>query len=278
MSPAGAGRLVVCPTPIGNLDDITARVVEALRGADVIACEDTRTTGVLCDRHGIDTPRVRCDEHGERRAVPRLLERIAAGDTVALVSDAGTPVVSDPGFLLVRGAIEAGLPVEVLPGPSSVTTALVLSGLPADSWRFCGFLPRRRGELEEALGGGETLVAFESPRRLPATLATLATLDPERPVAVCREISKLHEETVRGTAAELASRYDGKPPKGEVVLVVGAASGPGADRREAVAAVRDLVEAGARPRQAASVVARLTGLGANDLYGEAVTGEERPAT
>ena len=151
MSPAGAGRLVVCPTPIGNLDDITARVVEALRGADVIACEDTRTTGVLCDRHGIDTPRVRCDEHGERRAVPRLLERIAAGDTVALVSDAGTPVVSDPGFLLVRGAIEAGLPVEVLPGPSSVTTALVLSGLPADSWRFCGFLPRRRSDLEEAL-------------------------------------------------------------------------------------------------------------------------------
>ena len=278
MSPAGAGRLVVCPTPIGNLDDITARVVEALRGADVIACEDTRTTGVLCDRHGIDTPRVRCDEHGERRAVPRLLERIAAGDTVALVSDAGTPVVSDPGFLLVRGAIEAGLPVEVLPGPSSVTTALVLSGLPADSWRFCGFLPRRRSDLEEALGGGETLVAFESPRRLPATLAALAAIDPERPVAVCREISKLHEETVRGTAAELASRYDGKPPKGEVVLVVGAASGAGADRGKAVAAVRDLVEAGARPRQAASVVARLTGLGANDLYGEAVTGEERPAT
>lgn len=277
MSPAGAGRLVVCPTPIGNLDDITARVVEALRGADVIACEDTRTTGVLCDRHGIDTPRVRCDEHGERRAVPRLLERIAAGDTVALVSDAGTPVVSDPGFLLVRGAIEAGLPVEVLPGPSSVTTALVLSGLPADSWRFCGFLPRRRSDLEEALGGGETLVAFESPRRLPATLATLATLDPERPVAVCREISKLHEETVRGSAAELASRYEGKPPKGEVVLVVGAAAGAGADRGKAVAAVRDLVEAGARPRQAASVVARLTGLGANDLYGEAVTGEERPA-
>lgn len=277
MSPAGAGRLVVCPTPIGNLDDITARVVEALRGADVIACEDTRTTGVLCDRHGIDTPRVRCDEHGERRAVPRLLERIAAGDTVALVSDAGTPVVSDPGFLLVRGAIEAGLPVEVLPGPSSVTTALVLSGLPADSWRFCGFLPRRRSDLEEALDGGETLVAFESPRRLPATLATLATLDPERPVAVCREISKLHEETVRGSAAELASRYEGKPPKGEVVLVVGAASGAGADRGKAVAAVRDLVEAGVRPRQAASVVARLTGLGANDLYGEAVTGEERPA-
>ncbi len=271
MSPAGAGRLVVCPTPIGNLDDITARVVDTLRGADVIACEDTRTTAVLCERHGITTPRVRCDEHGEAQAVPRLLERIAAGETVALVSDAGTPVVSDPGFLLVRATIEAGSPVEVLPGPSSVTTALVLSGLPADRWRFCGFLPRRQGELEEVLGGDETLVAFESPRRLPATLATLAELDPERPVAVCREISKLHEETVRGSAAELASRYEGKPPKGEVVLVVGAASGQDADRTEAVAAVRELVASGARPRQAASVVARLTGLSANDLYGGAVT-------
>jgi 16S rRNA (cytidine1402-2'-O)-methyltransferase len=278
VSPAGAGRLVVCPTPIGNLDDITSRALEVLREADVIACEDTRTTGVLCERYGITTPRVRCDDHGERRAVPRLLQRIAAGECVALVSDAGTPVVSDPGFLLVSGAIEAGERVEVLPGPSSVTTALVLSGLPADRWRFCGFLPRRRAELEEALGGGETLVAFESPRRLPATLATLAALDPQRPVAVCREISKLHEETVRGTAAELASRYGSGPPKGEVVLVVGAASGPGPDRDAAVAAVRDLVAGGARPRQAASVVARLTGLGANDLYGEAVTGDDRPAT
>lgn len=271
MSPAGAGRLVVCPTPIGNLDDITTRTVDALRGADVIACEDTRTTGVLCDRYGITTPRVRCDEHGERRAVPRLLERIAAGETVALVSDAGTPVVSDPGFLLVRGAIEAGEEVEVLPGPSSVTTALVLSGLPADSWRFCGFLPRRRSELEEVLGGGETLVAFESPRRLPGTLETLAALDPQRPVAVCREISKLHEEAVRGTAAELASRYEGRPPKGEVVLVVGAAAGEGADQAGAAAAVLELIEAGARPRAAASVVARLTGLPANGLYREAVT-------
>lgn len=271
MSPAGAGRLVVCPTPIGNLEDITGRALSVLREADVIACEDTRTTGVLCDRYGIDTPRVRCDEHAELRAAPGLVARVRAGETVALVSDAGTPVVSDPGFALVRAVLDAGLPVEVLPGPSSVTTALVLSGLPADRWRFSGFLPRRRAELEEAFRGTETLVAFESPRRLPATLAALAEVDPERPAAVCREISKLHEEAVRGTAAELASRFEGKPPKGEVVLVVGAAAQGAADEEAAVRAVRELVEAGARPRAAAAAVARLAGIPANALYRAAVT-------
>ena len=271
MSAPAAGRLVVCPTPIGNLEDVTARVLSALREADVIACEDTRTTGRLCERYGIDTPRVRCDEHGERRAAPKLARRIAEGETVALVSDAGTPVVSDPGFVLVRAVLEAGLPVEVLPGPSSVTTALVLSGLPADSWRFAGFLPRRRAELREAFSGPGTLVAFESPRRLPATLSVLAELDPGRPVAVCREISKLHEETVRGSAAELAARYAGKPPKGEVVLVVGPAPEVAADAGEAAEAVRELIAAGARPRAAAASVARLTGLPANSLYRAAVT-------
>lgn len=275
MSPGPAGRLVVCPTPIGNLEDVTLRVLEALRGADVIACEDTRTTGVLCERYEIETPRVRCDDHGERRATPRMVERMEEGETVALVSDAGTPLVSDPGYLLVQGALEAGIQVDVLPGPSSVTTALVMSGLPADSWRFAGFLPRRKGELAETLGSPETLVAFESPRRLPATLAVLAGLDPGRQVAVCREISKLHEETVRGTAAELAARYEGNPPKGEVVLVVGGAAQAAGDEDEAIEAVRVLIGAGARPRAAATEVARLTGLHANVLYRRAVTEEER---
>ncbi|MBU3675256.1 MAG: 16S rRNA (cytidine(1402)-2'-O)-methyltransferase [Solirubrobacteraceae bacterium] len=271
MSPGPAGRLVVCPTPIGNLEDITLRAIATLRDADVIACEDTRTTGVLCDRHGIGTPRVRCDDHGERRAAPKLVARMEEGETVALVSDAGTPVVSDPGFLLVQAALAAGIPVEVLPGPSSVTTALVMSGLPADRWRFAGFLPRRKGELREVLRSPETLVAFESPRRLPGTLAVLAELDPDRPVAVCREISKLHEEAVRGTASELASRYEGSPPKGEVVLVVGASEDDGRDREGAAEAVARLIAAGARPRAAASVVSELTGVPANALYREAVT-------
>ena len=264
------GRLVVCPTPIGNLEDVTLRVLSALREADVIACEDTRTTKVLLDRYGVVAERVRYDEHVERRAAPRLVERMRAGQTVALVSDAGMPLVSDPGFVLVQAAVAAGLAVEVLPGPSAALTALVASGLPAATWRFAGFLPRRKGELREVLGGEETLVAFESPRRVAATLGVLAELDPERPVAVCRELTKLHEEIVRGTAGELAGRYASEPPRGEVVLVIGGAAAGAADAAAGAAAVRRLVEAGARPRVAASVVAELTGASANALYAAAL--------
>ncbi len=199
---------------------------------------------------------------------------------MALVSDAGMPLVSDPGLILVQAAVAAGLAVEVLPGPSAALTALVASGMPAETWRFVGFLPRRRGELEALLRSEDTLVAFESPRRVAATLGVLAGLDPERPVAVCRELTKLHEEIVRGTAGELAERYVAEPVRGEVVLVIGPAAAGAADRAAAVEAVRRLVEAGARPRAAASVVAGLTGLSANDLYGarrdrRGVTGRTR---
>ena len=266
MSAAARGRLIVCPTPIGNLEDITLRAIEALRSADVIACEDTRTTKVLLDRYEITTPRVRYDEHAEKRATPGLITRISGGETVALVSDAGTPLVSDPGFVLLQAALAAGLTVEVLPGPSSVLTALVASGLPAERWRFVGFLPRKRGELLELLENDETLVAFESPRRAGATLALLAELDAERPVALCREMTKRFEEVVRGSAAELAERYAAAPPKGEVVLVIGAAEAGSSDRASAEQAVRELVAAGAKPRPAATVVAGLTGLTANELY------------
>ena len=260
------GRLVVCPTPIGNLEDITLRTLGALREASVIACEDTRTTKVLLDRHGVDAERVRYDAHAERRAAPKLVERMLAGEIVALVSDAGMPLVSDPGAVLVQAAIAAGLEVEVLPGPSAALTALVASGLPSEVWRFVGFLPRKRGELEAVLTSEETLVAFESPRRVAATLAVLAELDPERPVAVCRELTKLHEEVVRGAAAELAERYAGTEVRGEVVLVIGAAEPGAADGAAAIVAVRKLIDAGARPRVAATVIAGLTGLQANKLY------------
>jgi 16S rRNA (cytidine1402-2'-O)-methyltransferase len=192
-----------------------------------------------------------------------------AGATVALVSDAGMPLVSDPGYVLVRACVAAGLAVEVLPGPSAALAALVASALPAESWRFAGFLPRRAADLRRVLSEpGGTLVAFESPRRVASTLALLAELDPPRPVAVCRELTKVHEEVVRGTAAELAERYAEAPPRGEVVLVVGAAPAPGPDRVEerALAALERLVEAGARPRAAARVVAELTGGSANALY------------
>jgi 16S rRNA (cytidine1402-2'-O)-methyltransferase len=184
------------------------------------------------------------------------------------------PLISDPGFSLVRACIEAALPVEVLPGPSAVLTALVASGLPSERWRFVGFLPRKRAERERLLDHAEeTLVAFESPRRLPATLAQLAERDPDRPLAVCRELTKLHEEVRRGSAAELAEHYAESAPRGEVVLVLGAAiAGAGsndpAGRADALAALRALIDAGARPRPAAKVVSRLTGVAANELYGQ----------
>jgi 16S rRNA (cytidine1402-2'-O)-methyltransferase len=264
---SGPGRLVVCPTPIGNLEDVTLRVLSALREADVIACEDTRTTKVLLDRYGVSAERVRYDANVERRVAPRLVERMQAGEVVALVSDAGMPLVSDPGFVLVQACVAAGLAVEVLPGPSSALTALVASALPSDVWRFAGFLPRKRGALEATFATPETLVAFESPRRIGASLAVLAELDPDRPVAVCRELTKLHEEIVRGPASSLAERYASEEPRGEIVVVVGgAADDEELDLGPALDALRRLVDAGAKARPAASVVAELTGASANALY------------
>jgi len=275
-----SGRLVVCPTPIGNLEDVTLRVLSALRDADVVACEDTRRTRVLLDRYGVSAKLVSYHEHNEQSRSSELVGRMREGAVVALVSDAGMPLVSDPGYVLVRGCVAAGLPVEVLPGPSAAITALVASGLPADEWRFQGFLPRKKGELREVLSsGGGTLVAFESPRRLPATLALLAELDPDRETVVCRELTKTYEEIVRGSAAELAARYADNPPKGEIVLVLAppAATGRGAGRGSApdpaaLGALRKLVDAGAHPRKAATVVASLTGTSANALY-RALTSE-----
>jgi len=263
------GRLVICPTPIGNLEDVTLRVLSALREADVVACEDTRRTRVLLDRYGVKARLVSYHEHNEKGRASELVRRMREGAVVALVSDAGMPLISDPGFLLVRGCVAAGLPVEVLPGPSAAITALVASGLPADEWHFHGFLPRKKGELRRLVTEvGGTLVAFESPRRVPGTLALLAELDPRREVAVCRELTKAHEEIVRGSAADLAARYADAPPKGEVVLVLGPTSeaGDGAGDPAGLDALRRLVDAGAHPRKAAAVVAELTGGSANALY------------
>jgi 16S rRNA (cytidine1402-2'-O)-methyltransferase len=281
-------------------------VLRVLGEADVVACEDTRHTRVLLSRHGLAVPLVSFHGHNEHTRVGELLARIRGGAVVALVSDAGTPVVSDPGFALVRACLAEGLRVEVLPGPSAVVTALVASGLPAERWLFVGFLPRKRAELEDLLAhASQTLVAFESPRRLAQTLRVLATLDPERPVAVCRELTKLHEEVRRGSAAQLAGYYgagqpaglaaDGNaarqaagqarrpgnpsaaqapiaPPRGEIVLIIGAAGAGRSRRDEALAALRDLVNAGARARPAAGAVARLTGVPVNELYRELTTG------
>jgi len=263
---SAAGRLVVCPTPIGNLGDVTLRVLAALREADLVACEDTRRTRVLLDRYGVGGRLLSYHEHNERARSDELVERMRAGAVVALVSDAGMPLVSDPGLVLVRACVTAGLGVEVLPGPSAALSALVASALPAEHWRFVGFLPRKRGELERVLGSAETLVAFESPRRLASTLAVLAARQPDREVAVCRELTKLHEEIVRGRAAELAARYQEQAPRGEIVLVLGPAPATEVDLSAPLQALRRLVQSGAKPRPAAGVVAELTGVSANALY------------
>ncbi len=270
-----AGRLTVCPTPIGNLADLSPRARQALTDADLVACEDTRRAGRLYERLEISRPRLVSNHEGnEAERAVQIAQQIERGSRVVLISDAGTPVISDPGFRLIRTCVERGLEIEVLPGPSAVTTALVASGLPAHRWRFEGFLPRRAGELERVLGSAETVVAFESPRRLPDSLAALAALAPDRPAAVCRELTKLHEEVSRGSLAELARHYRGEV-KGEIVVVIApaeaAASSP--DTAFAVDALRRLVQAGARPRAAASVVAALTGTRANDLY-RGLTGRE----
>lgn len=264
--------LVVCATPIGNLGDVTIRVLDELRSADVVLAEDTRHTRILLDRHGITARLVSSHEHNEARRVAELIPRLEAGERVALVSDAGMPGISDPGALLVRAALAAGVPVTVLPGPSAVETALVASGLVSDRYMFLGFLPRRAAELDalwrELQGSSWPAVAFESPRRLPASLRSLAEVSPEREVAVCRELTKRFEEIVRGPVCEVAARF-AEPPKGEITVVVGPDSTAAADE-EASAAARhavDLLVAAGTPRKvAAEVVSGLTGVPRNELY------------
>ena len=263
------GRLVVCPTPIGNLEDVTLRVLAALRDADLVACEDTRRTRVLLERYGVQASLVSYHEHNESSRAAELVERMLDGDVVALVSDAGMPLVSDPGYVLVQGCVAAGLEVEVLPGPSAALAALVASALPAEAWRFAGFLPRKRGALAEVLGSPETVVAFESPRRVGASLAVLAELDPSRPVAVCRELTKLHEEVVRGTAAELAARF-AEGARGEITVVVGSgellAEQPAADAPSLDDRIRALLAGGETPRDVARTLARELNLSRREVY------------
>ena len=263
--------LAVCATPIGNLEDVTLRVLDELRNADVVLCEDTRHTRVLLQRHGIEARLLSYHEHNEAKRTAEVVPRLEAGERVALVSDAGMPGISDPGARLVAAALDAGVPVTVLPGPSAVETALVASGLAAERFQFVGFLPRGAGALDslwrELDAWPHPVVAFESPQRLPATLRSLAAAAPDRPVAVCRELTKRFEEVVRGPAAQVAQHFV-DPPKGEITLVVGAAevARVHADEGGAAEAVVKLVEAGAARRVAAEVVSRLTGVSRNELY------------
>jgi 16S rRNA (cytidine1402-2'-O)-methyltransferase len=260
--------LAVCATPIGNLEDVTLRVLRELAEADVVLAEDTRHTRGLFERHGIRARLLSYHEHNEAKRTAELLPRLQGGERVALVSDAGLPGINDPGARLVAAALEAGVPVTVLPGASAVETALVASGLVGERYQFLGYLPRGERALAEL---GQELarwpwpvVAFESPQRLPRSLAALARVVPDRSGAVCRELTKRHEEVARGTVSELAERFV-EPVRGEVTLVLGAADAAG-DDDAALAAVGELVGAGLARKQAAELVARLTGVPRNTLY------------
>jgi 16S rRNA (cytidine1402-2'-O)-methyltransferase len=258
--------LVVVPTPIGNLEDITLRALRRLREADLVACEDTRRTGRLLAHHGIKNELVAYHEHNEEHLAPELAEK-ARTEKVALVSDAGTPLVSDPGYRLVSACIEAGVDVEVLPGPSAPITALIASGLPADSVVFFGFLPRKGKERAELLTRiaeeRSTFVLFESPHRLAKTLGEIPE---EASVAVCRELTKLHEEVFRGRAREASRRFS-EGVKGEIVLVVRGGTDTEQERLNgAVELARRYMNEGESPSRAAARAARISGRRRAEIY------------
>ena len=264
--------LAVVPTPIGNMEDITLRALRYLGEADLVLCEDTRRTGKLLAHHGLKKVLLSYHEHNEERLAEELAER-AQTERVVLVSDAGTPLVSDPGYRLVSACVDRGVEVEALPGPSAVTTALAVSGLPTDRFTFFGFLPRKGGERAELLGRvasePSTFVLFESPNRLQKTLSELPE---DVPVAVCRALTKLHEEVFRGTAGEAARRFSGAV-KGEIVLVVrGGAGAPQASLEDAAERARGYVADGEGPSRAAARAAKETGFKKRDVYDKVAKG------
>lgn len=272
-----AGVLVLVATPIGNLGDLSPRGAAALAQADVICCEDTRRSGRLLAHLGISKPKLMMvNDHSEAGAIPEVLRRLARGERVAVVSDAGTPGISDPGERLVRAAAGEGFTVEVIPGPSAAITALVGSGLPAGRFCFEGFLPRKgegRSERLAALAGEErTLVLYEAPHRAARTLADLAdTLGADRRVTVARELTKMHEEVWRGTLAQAAARATAEQPRGELVFVIEGAPPPEPPSEQSLeAALAELLAGGATVKDAAALVARRYGVSKRLVYEMAV--------
>lgn len=263
--------LYLVATPIGNLGDITLRALEVLAGADVLACEDTRVTRVLLDRFGISGRPHAYHEHNADEAGPKLIAALKEGRSVALVSDAGTPLVSDPGYRLGQAALAEGLKVVPIPGASAPLAALVGSGLPNESFLFAGFLPSkdkaRRDRMTEFASLRSTLIFFESPHRIAAALKSAAEVfGSDRPAAVCRELTKTYEEFSRGPLGELAESFAARSVKGEIVLVIGPA-GEGPERPQQDIDAMLLAEAGRLPAgKAAAEVSRLTGLPRNELY------------
>lgn len=220
-----AGKLYLIPTPVGNLEDITLRAIRILKEVDLILAEDTRTSGILLKHYDIKKPLLSHHKFNEHETVARISERILSGESIALISDAGTPAISDPGFMLVRQCVNSGIDVECLPGATAFVPALVISALPCDRFCFEGFLPQKKGratKIASLKDESRTMIFYESPYRVVKTLSQFAeTFGPDRPAAVCREISKIHEECVRGTLAELIEHFTTHEPKGEIVMLVG---------------------------------------------------------
>lgn len=269
------GRLLVCATPIGNLGDVTLRVLEALKSVDAIAAEDTRVTAKLLARYGIDTRMERFDEHTAAQRTPLLVERMLHGESIALVSDAGTPGVSDPGARLIAACVEAGVPIDALPGASALLAAVTASGLPMQPLYFGGFFPRKAGErralLQSLASLDATLVFFESPKRIASALLAVAEVLPDRTAAMARELTKLHEEVVSGPAAELAAALADRELKGEAVLLIGPPTAGAAriDDAELREHVERLVAGGASRKDAVRQVAERFGMPRNDVYAAA---------
>lgn len=274
-----SGRLYVVGTPIGNLGDLSARARETLASVDLIAAEDTRRTGKLLAHVGVKARMVSLFEGNEAQRIDEILDRLRGGDRVALVSDAGMPAISDPGFRLLRAAVKAGVEVNVVPGPSAVTAALVVSGLPTDRWVFEGFLPRaagdRRARLRALAHDPRTVVLFESPLRVITLLRDVLVELGDRRAALARELTKLHEEVVRGRVSEVLASVLDAEPRGEIVLVLEGAEPAEADLDELVDEARRLVADGMRKREAAAAVARRGGGSANAIYGKLVGLDEQ---
>ncbi|WP_090561695.1 16S rRNA (cytidine(1402)-2'-O)-methyltransferase [Belnapia rosea] len=272
--------LTLVATPIGNLGDLSPRALSTLRGADAVLCEDTRVTGAMLARHGVSVTLLPLHEHNEDDQTPRILARLAARERLALVSDAGTPLVSDPGYRLVRAAIAAGLPVGAVPGPNAAVMALTLSGLPPHPFLFQGFLPSKQGpraaeiarlRAAERAGLDASLILYEAPHRLAETLEALAEgLGGERPAAVAREMTKRFEEVRRGSLASLAAHYAAEPARGEIVIVIGPAPEEAAGEAELDRALRDAQASGLSLRDAAAAVAAATGLPRKQVYRRAL--------
>jgi 16S rRNA (cytidine1402-2'-O)-methyltransferase len=272
-----SGHLYVVGTPIGNLGDLSDRARETLAAVDLVAAEDTRRTGKLLAHAGIRARMLSLFEGNERQRIDELLERLSEGATVALVSDAGMPAVSDPGFRLLRAAVEAGIGISVVPGPSAVTAALVVSGLPTDRWVFEGFLPRRpserRSRLRALAHDPRTVVLFESPLRVVTLLRDVLVELGDRRAAVARELTKIHEEVLRGRISEVLAMLLDSEPRGEIVVVLEGAETPDAALSEMVDEAGRLVRDGMRKREAAAAVARASGGSANEIYRALVDSE-----